>query len=57
MVRLSKQQRDRSVSPRRPALAGVKTGPRKDNLPEGFKGKVNAIQGDLAATLYIAKIR
>lgn len=42
MVRISKQQERRSVSPRRPRVSGKKTGPQKDNLPKGYKEHINA---------------
>lgn len=57
MVRLSKQEKIRSVSPRRPRLPSAKTGPKKDNLPEGFKVHANAIDGELARNAFIPKIK
>ncbi|MEI6531442.1 MAG: hypothetical protein WCN87_01325 [Chlamydiota bacterium] len=54
MVRISKQQERRSVSPRRPKIAGKKTGARKDNLPKGYKEHVNAV--GLDAAIFIPKI-
>jgi hypothetical protein len=42
MVRISKQAQRRAVSRKRPKLAGVKTGSKKDNLSKGYKEKVNA---------------
>lgn len=54
MVRISKQQERRSVSPRRPNVAGKKTGARKDNLPKGYKEHVNAAGDD--ASVFIPKI-
>ena len=56
MVRLSKQTKDRSVSPRRPRPPAPKTGPKKDKLPGGYKAHANAAEGNLAATLFIPKI-
>lgn len=53
MTRMSKQARRRAVSPRRPRLNGPKTGPKKDNLPRGFKEHDNA----LSAEGFIPKIR
>jgi len=57
MVRLSKQTKDRSVSPRRPRPPALKTGPKKDQLAEGFKAHPNAAEGNLAATAFIPKIK
>ena len=55
MVRLSKQTKDRSVSPRRPSPPALKTGPKKDS------GKVkihtNAAEGSLATTTFVPKIK
>lgn len=53
MVRISKQQERRSVSPRRPTISGKKTGSRKDNLMRGFKEHVNAAEG---TRLFIPKV-
>lgn len=57
MVRLSKKERIRNVSPRRPRLPSTKTGPKKDNLPEGFKVHANALDGELAKSAFIPKIK
>ncbi len=57
MVRISKQAKKRAVSRRRPAPPAKKTGPKKDNLPQGFKLHANAIEGDLAQASFIPKIR
>ncbi len=57
MVRISKQQERRNISPRRPRPPAVKTGPKQDNLKEGFKDHPNALEGDLAKTLFIPKIK
>ncbi len=55
MVRISKQQERRSVSPRRPTVSGKKTGPKKDNLPNGYKEHTNAAEG--MAQVFIPKIK
>lgn len=57
MVRISKQEERRSKSPRRPSIAGSKTGPLKDNLPKGYKEHANAssVEGPLA--VFIPKIK
>lgn len=57
MVRISKQSERRSRSPRRSKAPAEKTGSLKDKLPMGFKEHKNALEGDLAATAYIPKIR
>ncbi|MBJ7449791.1 MAG: hypothetical protein JHC93_05480 [Parachlamydiales bacterium] len=57
MVRISKQQERRSVSPRRPRANFPKTGSRKDNLPSGFKEHQNALEGELAQSAFIPKIK
>jgi hypothetical protein len=56
MVRISKQNQKRNKSPRRRALPTEKTGPKKDNLPLGYKEHVNALEGDLASKFFIPKI-
>lgn len=56
MVRLSKQTKDRNVSPRRPRPPAPKTGPKKDKLTGGYKAHANAAEGNLAGTLFIPKI-
>jgi hypothetical protein len=35
----------------------VKTGPKKDALPEGFKMHANAVAGDLGAACFVPKIK
>jgi hypothetical protein len=55
MTRMSKQAQRRSVSPKAPKRAGKKTGSKKDQLPQGFKEKHNALSGPLASYGFIAK--
>ena len=57
MVRQSKQSERRAVSPRRPRPPALKTGPVKPNLALGFKEHQNAVDGDLAAAIFIPKIK
>jgi hypothetical protein len=57
MVRISKQAKKRAVSHRRPARPAKKTGPKQNNLPQGYKLHDNAIEGDLAQNLFIPKIK
>jgi hypothetical protein len=57
MVRISKQAERRSQSPRRPKPPAQKTGPLKDNLPQGYKPQPNALAGDMAAASFIPKIK
>ena len=55
MVRISKQQERRNVSPRRPRPPAVKSGPKPEKV--GFRPHANAVQGDLGQSLFIAKIK
>lgn len=57
MVRISKQSERRNTSPRRCRAPAEKTGPRKDNLPSGYKEKQNALEGEIAAQAFIPKIK
>ena len=45
MTRIGKKEERRNRSPRRPKIAGKKTGPKKDNLPKGYREHANAHQG------------
>ncbi len=56
MVRISKQHERRMVSKRRHKKPADKTGPLKSNPAGGFKPHANAVDGDLAKTLFIPKI-
>jgi len=57
MTRTSKQGRRRRQSPRRPKIGAIKTGPKKDKLPQGFKQHENAITNELTQNTFIAKIK
>lgn len=57
MTRISKQAQRRAVSPRKRRTPGVKTGPKKDNLPEGFKVHENAFASESTVTTFIPKIK
>ena len=57
MVRISKQGERRSQFRRRHRQPAKKTGPVKDNLPEGYKPHANAVQGELATQLFVPKIK
>lgn len=57
MVRISKQAEKRSRFPRKHRKPSEKTGPKKDQLENGFKGHSNAIEGDLAQMAFIPKIK
>lgn len=57
MVRISKQSEKRNRSPRKHKAPSAKTGPLRDNLPNGFKAHENALQGDVAAMAFIPKIK
>ncbi|SCA64094.1 Uncharacterized protein SCG7086_BZ_00040 [Chlamydiales bacterium SCGC AG-110-P3] len=56
MVRISKQQERRNRSPRKHKKPSAKTGSKKDNLPLGYKERVNAVEGNVAAQVYVGKI-
>lgn len=56
MTRISKQGRERRVSPRRPRLPGVKTGSKKDVLEAGYKVHENAIPTEVVSNRFIPKI-
>lgn len=58
MTRMSKQWERRHQNPkRRKKLLPAKTGPKKDNLPEGYKPLENAVPAELSNLLFIAKIK
>lgn len=56
MTRMSKQARRRAQSPRKHRNHfAVKTGPRKDSLPEGYRPHENAFKGE--EMIFIPKIK
>lgn len=58
MVRISKQSERRNVSFRKNQNPCEKTGPKKDNLPNGFAEHKNALAGSaFEKTAFIPKIR
>ena len=57
MVRISKQNQRRAVSPRKHKKASPKTGSKVDNLPNGFKEHSNALEGAFAKAAFIPKIK
>lgn len=57
MTRQSKKGERRARSPRRCRAPALKTGPKKDNLPNGFREHPNALEGAMATKLFIPKIR
>lgn len=57
MVRISKQAERRAVSRRRTRKPEKKTGAKKDALPLGFKPHANAVEGTLAQSAFIPKIK
>ena len=57
MVRISKQEERRNQSPRKHRNPSQKTGPLKDNLPNGFKEHANALEGGVEKLAFIPKIR
>ena len=56
MTRLSKKARDRSKSPKRCKPPSVKSGPKKDNLSQGYKEHYNAL-GEEANQVFIPRIK
>lgn len=57
MVRISKQAERRSQRPHRCRPPAPKTGPKKDNLAQGYKEHANALQeAALAQSTFIPKI-
>jgi len=38
-------------------MPSEKTGPKKDALPKGYKEHHNAVEGEKASTVFIAKIK
>lgn len=56
MTRVSKQGKDRSISPRRPRLPSKKTGPKRDALEFNYKVHENAISGEAIPNRFIPKI-
>ena len=56
MTRMSKPAERRAISPRRPSIAGPKTGSLKDNLPLGYKEAQNALQGNFSSYGFIPKM-
>lgn len=56
MVRISKQSERRQRSPRKHKKPMQKTGPLKDNLNAGYKPHANALEGDLAKSMFIPKL-
>lgn len=57
MVRISKKSERRNRSPRKNRAPSEKTGSLRDNLPKGFKEHANALDGEVAATAFIPKIK
>lgn len=57
MVRQSKQSEKRARCPRKTKNPSSQTGPLKDQLAKGYKEHPNALEGDVAATAFIPKIR
>lgn len=57
MVRISKQSERRQQSRRKTKAPAAKTGPQKDNLPNGFKAHPNALTEEVGAMAFIPKIK
>lgn len=57
MVRISKKEERRHKSPRKRKAPSVKTGSLPNNLPKGYKEHVNAVEGELAKTIFVPKVK
>lgn len=57
MTRISKQSERRAQSPRKHRAASTKTGPKKDNLPKGFREHENAVEATGASQVFIPKVK
>jgi hypothetical protein len=55
MTRVSKKIERRAISPRKHKNPSIKTGPKKDNLPKGYKSHDNAFSGE--GNIFIPKIK
>lgn len=56
MTRMSKQGERRNRCPKKRKAPAVKTGPKEDALPKGFKERSNAVEGDLAKSVFVGTI-
>jgi hypothetical protein len=56
MTRVSKKDRLKRC-PKKPRYGAVKTGPKKDHLPNGFKEHTNLFTGEMAHGTFIPKIK
>jgi hypothetical protein len=54
MTRISKKSERRGISPRKAKKPAPKSGPKKDNLPKGFKEHDNACP---EGSIFIPKIK
>lgn len=57
MTRISKKEERRAQCPKKTKPPAPKTGPKEDNLPNGFKPHDNALESDLAKAAFIPKIK
>lgn len=58
MVRISKQAERRARCPHRCRAPSPKSGPKKDNLPLGYKAHASALEeAQIAQTTFISKIK
>lgn len=57
MTRQSKKGERRAQSPRKHRPPQPKTGPKKDNLPNGYREHANAAPADLAKATFIPNIQ
>jgi hypothetical protein len=57
MVRISKQEERRGVSPRKRRYPSPKTGALKDKLPLGYKEHPNGFVSEKNTNIFIGKIK
>ncbi|MCB1181237.1 MAG: hypothetical protein KDK55_04365 [Chlamydiia bacterium] len=58
MTRIGKKQERRAISPRKHRSPSLKTGPKRDNLPEGYRLHENALDREKTKNqIFIAKVK
>ena len=57
MVRISKIKQRYNRCPKKRKPPSKKTGPKKDNLPSGYREHENALERDLSKTAFVPKIK
>ena len=57
MTRIGKKAERRGQSPRKHKPPAVKTGPKKDQLPKGYKEHENAVVDSSHGLIFISKVK